>query len=277
MSQQKPLPYVVKDLQPEYITVEDDVSGPHGFSDDPKFALRADFIEKVKGVPAVRGWWRCPYCKMEFDRRKPCEKHMGLVPNLPAFCRVLINEDEVRRSRGRIITVELTEQEYEEAIAIGLKRMKCGIELNRKQESGIPAQEREMDDLLGALGERAYAKWRGLPVESIAFYPADLRAHTRGEKPSDFGPVDVKAKQKGGTYMLVLENANIKHIFVLASAKVGDYFVNLCGWEQGKVVMNRQKYWGQRRNTGRPPAYWFPETLLRPMSTLNKFLESVTD
>jgi hypothetical protein len=100
MSQQKPLPYVVKDSQPEYITVEDDYSGPHGFSDDPKFALRADFIEKVKGVPAVRGWWRCPYCKMEFNRRKSCEKHMGLVPNLPAYCRVLLDDDEARRSRA---------------------------------------------------------------------------------------------------------------------------------------------------------------------------------
>jgi hypothetical protein len=111
VSQDKPLQYVIKDLEPEYITSEDDYSGPHGNQPvGSQFALRLDFIEKVSGTPAVRGWWRCPYCHMEFARSKACKMHMGLVPNSPAYCRVLLAEEEARHME-RNPFYELTDEE----------------------------------------------------------------------------------------------------------------------------------------------------------------------
>lgn len=265
MSQQKPLQYVVKDLQPEYITVEDDTSGPHGFSDDPRFALRQDFIDKVKGVPAVRGWWRCPYCMMDFPARRSCEKHMGLVANSPAYCGVLLDEDEERRSQGRV-TIKLTRQEYKEAMQCAAKRTARAKTFHRTGQNKQPVSKKALHDKSGCLGERAYCKWKGLPLSAMDHYARDLRAETHGQKPADFGRVDVKAKQKKGRFMLVQLNDPVEHIYVLASCDIGDHVVDLCGWEEGRVVMD-EKHWGDPRHTERP-CYWFPEELLRPMHEL---------
>jgi hypothetical protein len=56
--------------EPEYIATEDDFSGRHG-------DVREDFRAAVAGVPAVRGFWCCPLCKMQFSRRKPCVAHIS--------------------------------------------------------------------------------------------------------------------------------------------------------------------------------------------------------
>jgi hypothetical protein len=66
----------LEDLEPIYVTRADDYSGPHGDSADPRFKLRQDFIDKVINEPAVRAAWFCPVCKMQFFRRKSCEKHI---------------------------------------------------------------------------------------------------------------------------------------------------------------------------------------------------------
>jgi hypothetical protein len=84
MSQQKPIPRAVieESAAPIYITTEDDFTGPHG-------DVRPDFFELTRGVPAMRGHWRCLYCGLDFTRRKPCEMHMGLRANIPASCSIL--------------------------------------------------------------------------------------------------------------------------------------------------------------------------------------------
>lgn len=78
-------------LQPMYLTIEDDYSGAHGAE------LRPDFAELSRNVPAVRGRWKCPHCKMLFFRRKPCENHMGLTADKKVTCRILIDADDARR------------------------------------------------------------------------------------------------------------------------------------------------------------------------------------
>jgi hypothetical protein len=91
--------------EPIHRSLEDDFTGPHGESDDPRFQLRQDFIDNVKGYAAARSRWQCPYCKMLFNRRKPCASHMGMKADTPASCRVLRGEDSARKNRlesGRI-------------------------------------------------------------------------------------------------------------------------------------------------------------------------------
>jgi hypothetical protein len=75
--------------EPIHRYLDDDYSGPHGSSDDPRFALRQDFIEKTAGVPAARSRWQCPWCLRLYERRKACEKHMGLIEGLPANCKAM--------------------------------------------------------------------------------------------------------------------------------------------------------------------------------------------
>lgn len=99
MSQQKPIARAVtgEAVQPIYHTVADDFRGPHGDSEDPRFALRADFVENVKGIPAVRSWYSCPHCGMIGPRRKPLMQHMGMVADKLFTCPVLRAEVAARR------------------------------------------------------------------------------------------------------------------------------------------------------------------------------------
>lgn len=50
--------------------------------------------------------YECPFCSQQHPRRKPMEKHMGMVMNIPAGCPVLHGnrerEDFVRKNFGRI-------------------------------------------------------------------------------------------------------------------------------------------------------------------------------
>jgi hypothetical protein len=75
--------------EPIHRYLDDDYSGPHGFSDDPRFKLRQDFIDKVVGDPAGRSMWQCPWCLRLYERRKACAKHMGLMEGLPANCKAI--------------------------------------------------------------------------------------------------------------------------------------------------------------------------------------------
>jgi uncharacterized C2H2 Zn-finger protein len=83
--------------EPIHRYLDDDYSGPHGFSDDPRYALRADFVEKTAGEPAARSRWQCPYCQRLFERRKACAAHMGMKADWDASCPVLRAEDAARK------------------------------------------------------------------------------------------------------------------------------------------------------------------------------------
>lgn len=48
---------------------------------------------------AARCCYECPYCHWQFHRRKPCASHLGMFPNDPASCPVLLAEDERRRQK----------------------------------------------------------------------------------------------------------------------------------------------------------------------------------
>lgn len=162
--------------------------------------------------------------------------------------------------------IDLTQQEYDEAMACALKRFLRVKQFGRKGQNQQEASKYLRDHQLGCLGERAFCKWKNLPLSAMDFYPDDLRAETHGEKPADFGRVDVKAKQKSGAFMLVQGKDPIGNIYVLASCDIGDLVVEFCGWEEGSVVKDEQ-YWGDPKVTERP-CYWFPKELLQPMDML---------
>lgn len=263
MSQQKPLQYVVKDAEPVYVATDDDFSGPHGTSDDPRFQLRADFIEKTKGVPAARGKWHCAYCWMEFSAKKSCQKHMGLVPNMPAYCRVLLELDEARR--GRFLIVTLTLAEYLEAMAEADRRMDIDDEFAGEGENPAPPEVRRRDMKIGCLCERAYFKWKGLPWALACRTLSELRRGSR--RPADYGDHEVRGMQKGGHMLLVQQGQPIEYVYICASAALEDLVVTFHGWANG-VDVKQEKYLADHFGKGRKPCYGVHMSKLQPMRTL---------
>lgn len=77
-------------ISPIHVYLGDDWSGPSA-------SCRPDFRAKVKGVPAARTGWKCPYCGGIGLARKPVAEHMGLFPDKAASCRVLVEQDRRRR------------------------------------------------------------------------------------------------------------------------------------------------------------------------------------
>jgi len=50
---------------------------------------------------AARTCWECPFCKLQFLRRKPCEKHMGMVTNILPSCHALKSKDKTKETEVR--------------------------------------------------------------------------------------------------------------------------------------------------------------------------------
>jgi hypothetical protein len=263
MSQQKPLarPITEEAAAPIYVTTEDDLS--------PMRGVRPDFLAGVNRVPAVRGRWYCPHCKMIFLRRKPCVAHMGLRPDHPASCRVLINADNLRRMKNnpRFVVVELTQAEHDQAVSFAEKRLKRAWELHRKGKNKQPTRKLWEHNVRGVLGEYAYCKWKQLPLSLIDHYEDDLRAATGGIKPADFDNIEVRAKQKAGYYLLIQEDDPIERIYVLASADPGDLVVIFCGWVLGPIA-KQNEFWRTLPDNDDRPCYCYHERLLEPMSRL---------
>jgi hypothetical protein len=164
------------------------------------------------------------------------------------------------------VEIQLTEAEYQEAMACAAKRLARAAEFHRVGKNKQPLRQQVMHGQIGCLGERTYCKWRDFPLSALDFYPDDLRKASGGIKPADFGLVDVKAKQKHGRFLPILEHDPRHYMYVLASANVGDRFVTLCGWTHGVVAM-RSEFWGDPFGTDRT-CYWFPQEKLLPMWSL---------
>lgn len=291
--------------EPKYITREDDFTGPHGISADPRFALRRDFIEKTKGVPAMRGRWECPNCGLQFMRRKPCVKHIERCDMGPerarhkykchqlldraktdAECSEKINAFEAQGIHAQCVwengaweiwemqdigffTVSLTIEQYIEAMQAAEKRTARGVELNRKGHNQQDPKKKAEDDKIGSLGERANLLRLGLPFSIMDHYEDDLRAESGGEKPADYGDHEVKTMRKGGNHLILTEHDRNKNanVFILAQAALCDLDVDFLGWAHRDEVF-RKEYFNNKLDPKRPPCYNFPKDKLHPMSTL---------
>jgi hypothetical protein len=237
--------------EPMYVTSEDDFTGPHGNQPaGSPFALRADFVEKVKGLPAVRGWWMCPECKMEFMRRTPCEKHMGMIAGLPAQCLVMYGN-----------LARLKDPHWDESMDEAVLR-----DVNAKKRGYKPAYGCKPEDSLkmhkiGVPCERAYYLWIDEPwVSTEGTYRAPDCLGTfqiRGGKASHY---DLRTHPTDRDDLIM--------VLVLPTHRYRIYRV--VGWRLAKDC-KQEKYWHDRYEKDRP-AYWMPQNLLHSWRDLPKMV-----
>lgn len=168
------------------------------------------------------------------------------------------------------IELELTLEEYAEAIRCALKRHQRAIEKHRKGGNHQAPERSLADHQIGCLGERANLKYKGLPLSVMDFYPDDLRAQTHGAKPADIGNVEVRAHRKKGKYLLIQDYDPRDRFYVSASADIGDRRVTLCGWIHGTVATAGGRsgpWWSDGPHHGGRWCYWYPDENLEPMSS----------
>ena len=237
--------------EPEYITAEDDLSGPHGNQPaGSPFALRADFIEKTQGVPAMRGWYRCPECKMEFLRRKSCEKHMGLIAGLPSYCLVMAGN-----------LVRLSDLHWDEHTREAFLRDRSSKDRGDKPAYGCKPEDTLKMHLVGTPCERAFYLWIDEPwVSTAGTYSA----------PDCLGVFQIRGGS-GSNYDLrthPTDRDELIMVLVLPTARYRVY--RIVGWRLAKEC-KQKKYWSDKYEKDRP-AYWMPQRLLNSWRDLPKMV-----
>lgn len=148
-------------------------------------------------------------------------------------------------------SIILTLPQYHEAQLYGYMRFKNALEEDRKTINGISKDGLDAihSDLIGAMGERSYAKWKDKPW-IMAFIQGDLR-NGNFRKPSDFGPVDVKTKKEGGFYLPLQKGDPEDRCYVLATARLDSLRVSFNGWIWGYDA-KRKEFYGDPFGKGRP-------------------------
>lgn len=235
--------------EPIYITHEDDFSGPHG-------DVREDFRERVKGVPAVRGCWWCPWCELGFERRNPCERHMGL-DGVAASC-VMANNPGNR--------FMLNAEEWDDAMREGeLRDTKANLQ-GRKPAYGCKPEDTLKRNKQGVPAEMVFCKFGGLIWKSTegSFNKADFlgrfQIRTRGHRDWDL-PVHPPDHDDWVMVLIlpVLPESDPRHIY------------DVVGWKICKECKQR-RYWHDRYEPGRP-AFWVPQTDLHDWRLLPAMIE----
>ena len=150
------------------------------------------------------------------------------------------------------VTITLDNSEYLHALIAGSLRRASARAKGRKNYYGAQSADAELLDLVGSVGECVVAKhldrfWAGAGL-------------FRGE---DVGEYQVRTTTYDSGH-LVLNNNDYddkKYILVCVNSGVG----KIRGWiyaRDGK----QEKYWKDK--SGRGPAYYVPQSDLRPISTL---------
>lgn len=155
--------------------------------------------------------------------------------------------------------VELTFTEFHAAVSVGLQRLIASTAMRLDHHSsGVKRNwmERLGDDVRGALGEIAWAKYRG------EFYCGSC--NTFHNEPDVHG-VEIRAMRRPTDSLLVRDNDNPESPFVLTHA-TGEK-VRFLGWAYGRDAMRDE--WKRAPRGGRP-AYFMPQERLRGFDTFPK-------
>jgi hypothetical protein len=251
------------DQNPIYVTRKDDFTGPHSAgNDDPRFALRADFIAKVKGMPAIRGWWQCPLCKLQFYRRKSCEKHMGLVVGLPAHCPMMIAQTAGRRARAKPGSLVILNQE-EIAMANGEGELR---DIIAKAKGYLPAYGCKPEDTprvnrIGAQGEMAFCKWAGIEWRS-----------TEGsyQAPDFMLNLQIRTVMQPGRRLIIHDQQDIDEwLMVLVEPTGVEGEFHIAGWMYAKDGKQPEFWYEPRKGGG---AYFVSQKVLRSTDELGEII-----
>lgn len=150
------------------------------------------------------------------------------------------------------VTVTLDNSEYLHALIAGCMRRAAAREKGRQNYYGAIPANAEVIDLIGAVGEACVAKYLN------EFWLGAGRF--RGD---DVGAFQVRSTTYDDGHLVLNKNDDDAKAFILACVSNG--VGKLRGWiyaSEGK----REEYWTDK--SGRGPAYYIPQSVLRPMESL---------
>ncbi len=156
-----------------------------------------------------------------------------------------------------IVTIELTETQYKEAMIVARARQDMNVARGIKDKHG--ASEGIALHEPGALGERALAAFLQIPWTGNL---GDFGA-------ADVGELQVRTRSQRHHRLILHPDDKPNDIFVLATI-VGPRTVELTGWMYAR--MGKQDVYWKDPGTGRP-AYFVPPDLLYDMDDLVEMIE----
>jgi hypothetical protein len=156
------------------------------------------------------------------------------------------------------ITFTFTDEERQAAMEEGARRQRVNEEKGLRGRNNGPRFGKKALDvhLLGAAGEMAVASHLGLKHE--------LYRETEAKRGScDLPGIDVKTRSKHCRDLIVQKRESPEKLYVLVTIEKGTTLIH--GWCKGEDAM-KDEYWADY--AGGRPAYFMPQSKLRPMEEL---------
>ena len=153
------------------------------------------------------------------------------------------------------VVVELTNSEYLHALIVGSLRRANARENSRQNYYGAKSADAETLDLIGAVGECCVAKHLDVFWAGAGLFRGD-----------DVGAYQVRATTYDGGHLALNKADDDEKPFVLVCVNNG--VGKIRGWlyaREGK----KPEYWQDK--SGRGPAFYVPQSCLRPISELPLF------
>lgn len=152
-------------------------------------------------------------------------------------------------------TITLTPAELSVAAFVGAMRQVSSVSKGSREAHGSTEQNGWNKHVEGACGECAYAKFANV------YWSPTVNTY----KAPDVDGVQVKTRSKSEYELLVRDDDADDHPFVLVTGMNGRYVVR--GWLYGHEA--KRPEWKQGHG-GREPAYFAPQSALRPMEELRQ-------
>ena len=157
----------------------------------------------------------------------------------------------------------LNQAEQSRVLEVAIKRQDAAIKKGRPSAHGYDESNPIAVHLCGTATEYVTHVYTGLPWHAL------LEVLTRnGKKPPDVGDdIQVRGTTHHNGHLIVHDSDDSDERFVLGT--LHGTTVRLIGWTSGHAAKQPQ-YWGDRANKGRP-AYWVPQSALRPIEALSSW------
>lgn len=167
------------------------------------------------------------------------------------------------RTRSEAIDVTLTQDQCIYPASIGVRRKLSAIEKNRNCSWGKSVGDPWKEDIFGAVAEWIVAKWLKLPWKSFFENPSE--AH------GDVGGCEVRYTHYWNGHLRGNDHDKPDAPYILV---VGEYpNFRIVGWAYGREV-HQEKYFGSKQADGERPAYWMPQSDLRPLGDLKAMVDA---
>lgn len=156
------------------------------------------------------------------------------------------------------ITVKLEPYEIDLGTFVGKTRFSEARRQGKKDAHGLKKSEKESEQISidGACGEVAFAKAMNF------YYSGSVNTYKKG---GDVGRIQVRTSSKHSYDMIIRKYDSDSAAFALVTGKIPEYQVH--GWIIAKDA-KKPEYLKDYGN--RPPAYFVPKHILRPLKDLYK-------